>query len=95
MTESAPPGERSRGLEELFDAAVGLPREERVAFLDRACGSDQQLRAEVEAGREEAIDILARLLTMNYADPLTPAVLRLDPVWDPLRDHPRFQALVR
>jgi hypothetical protein len=28
-----------------------------------------------------------------YADSLTPPLLRLDPVWDPIRDDPRFQKL--
>ena len=43
--------------------------------------------------RDHALAILERLLTQNYADSLTPALLRLDPVWDPIRDDPRFQKL--
>jgi TolB-like protein/Tfp pilus assembly protein PilF len=43
--------------------------------------------------RERALPILERLLVQPYADSLTPALLRLDPVWDPIRDDPRFQRL--
>ena len=35
-------------LKEIFHAARDLPPNERKAFLDRACGSDEQLRLEVE-----------------------------------------------
>jgi serine/threonine-protein kinase len=44
--------------------------------------------------RDHALPILERLLVQPYADALTPALLRLDPVWDPIRDDPRFQKLV-
>src|SRR4051794_35009936 len=45
-----------------------------------------------------AISILTRLLQTPYDSPmypfvLTPALLRLDPVWDPLRADPDFQKL--
>ena len=40
---------------------------------------------------EAAIDILDDLLT-RPSRPCVPLV-RLDPAWDPLRKHPRFQAL--
>ena len=43
--------------------------------------------------RDRALPILERLLAQPYADALTPALLRLDPIWDPIRDDPRFQKL--
>jgi serine/threonine-protein kinase len=47
----------------------------------------------VQLGRQdEAIDQLEYLLTVpSY---LTVASLRIDPTWDPLRDHPRFHKLL-
>ena len=35
--------------EELFSAAIQKPLAERAAFLDRACGQDASLRAQVES----------------------------------------------
>ena len=42
--------------------------------------------------RDEAIDRLVYLLSMP--GPLSIPLLRLDPAWDPLREHPRFKRLV-
>ncbi len=44
------------------------------------------------------ISTLARLLETPYGSylygtPVTPALLRLDPLWDPLRADPAFQKL--
>ena len=39
------------------------------------------------------ISTLARLLQTPVYAPVTPAFLRLDPVWDPLRTDPAFQKL--
>jgi serine/threonine-protein kinase len=41
---------------------------------------------------EKALDTLERLLKMPYY--LSPAWLRIDPTFDPLRKHPRFRSLV-
>jgi len=42
---------------------------------------------------DHAIPLLKRLLQIPGGYTLTPAQLRLDPVWDPIRNDPRFQEL--
>jgi TolB-like protein/Tfp pilus assembly protein PilF len=42
---------------------------------------------------DRALSILERLLSQAYADSVTPALLRLDPLFDRIRNDPRFRKL--
>jgi serine/threonine-protein kinase len=67
------------------DVAPGL--EENLAFIQMIFGD-----------KRSAIAILTRLSKTPYdsrfhAGPITPALLRIDPIWDSLRSDPDFQKL--
>jgi tetratricopeptide (TPR) repeat protein len=70
------------------DRADGPGMEENMAFVQMIVGENSR-----------AISILSQLLQTPYGSwfyapaPITPAILRLDPFWDPLRSDPRFQKL--
>jgi hypothetical protein len=43
---------------------------------------------------DHAIPILQRLVQISSATEISPTFLRLDTIWDPIRNDPRFQELV-
>src|SRR5438309_5306453 len=64
------------------DAVDGPRAEENLAFVEVLVGN-----------KNGAIPRLQHLLQIPYNNCLTPALLRLNPQWDPLRGDPRFQKL--
>ena len=91
-------GEKNSALKEAERAITLLPSskdrlygpfyEKNLALIQTMFGENSQ-----------AISTLARLLQTPYfgilcfRTPVTPALLRLDPLWDPLRSDPAFQKL--
>ncbi len=84
-----------RNAEAIAEAEQSLKMRETV--LDQTTGPYvrfQVARILVQAGAvDRALDILEPLLATNFAD-VTPAWLRLEPVFRPLKGNPRFEHIV-
>jgi hypothetical protein len=55
---------------------------------------DELTRGTTFASRYEVINQLEYLMSIPSGDIVSIPVLRLDPMWDPLRQHPRFKRLL-
>ena len=85
-------GRKAEGVERGLKGTELLPP--RVDAVSGTYFKHQLVRIYILAGdMEKALDTLEPLLKRPYY--LSPAWLRIDPTFDPLRKHPRFEQLAK
>jgi serine/threonine-protein kinase len=77
------------------EAAVHLAAQEKDRWTGPGAMEDAARAFCLLGDHDRALSLLEPLLSQAYADCVTPAYLRMDPIWDPLRDNPRFQRLAQ
>ena len=88
-------GERELAIKEAERSIELLPAS-KDALAGPALEQNRAIVLAVFGDKASAIAALQHLLTIPYlpnGTPITPALLRLDPIWDSLRGDPRFEKL--
>jgi len=75
------------------EAAESMPIEEDAVLGPNFLVGLAQIEAHT-GQPEEAVKLLRKLLTVPAGDFISVAHLKIDPVWDPIRNDPRFQKLL-
>ena len=84
----------------LREAKRAVELEGDDTYYAPAAGEELAIIEVLTGEKASAVARLPKLLDAHYFSwlsfaPLTPALLRIDPVWDPLRDDPLFQKLIK
>jgi serine/threonine-protein kinase len=90
-------GEKDAALKEA-ERAITLSASVKDRVIEPAAEENLALIQTIFGENSRAISTLTRLLQTPYSSwlcdtPITPALLRLDPIWDSLRSDPAFQKL--